>query len=402
MSTPTPSLAGFPRALLEQPIAARLRYFETKVVAHQQLKQVHADLLHAIRHPAGASLIFVFGPTGVGKTTLRQRIERQLIEDASADPSASPGHIPVVGMEAASPDSGNFSWKDYYTRALMALDEPLLSDKIGYEVRGVHRDDQGRLVIERTLTVPDLRRVLEKCLLHRQPRAFLVDEAQHFKKMTSGRRLLDQMDNLKSLANMTNTVHVLIGTYDLLGLMNLSAQLSRRSIEIHFPRYHAEWAADLAEFKKLLRTLQRHLPLPEEPDLEGQYEYFYERSLGCTGMLKTWLNRTLAAALEHNASTLTQQLCEQHAEPLQKLKHMIREIHEGEQALQENEADARELRAFLKLGSDLTPPLDTPLKAEQAAPASSSPTQPRKGRGSSVGKRAPTRDPVGGEDQRAS
>ena len=59
--------------------------------------------------------------------------------------------------------------------------------------------------------------------------------------MTSGRRLLDQMDNLKSLANMTNTVHVLIGTYDLLGLMNSSAQLSRRSIEIHFPRYHAEF-----------------------------------------------------------------------------------------------------------------------------------------------------------------
>src|SRR5436305_12161248 len=52
MSTPTPSPAGFPRALLEQPVAARLRYFETKVVAHQQLKQVHADLLHAIRHPA--------------------------------------------------------------------------------------------------------------------------------------------------------------------------------------------------------------------------------------------------------------------------------------------------------------------------------------------------------------
>ena len=156
MSTPTPSPAGFPRTLLEQPIAARLRYFETKVVAHEQLKQVHADLLHAIRHPAGASLIFVFGPTGVGKTTLRQRIERQLIEDALADPATTPGHIPVVGMEAASPDSG-ISGRTTHARRLMALDEPLLSDKIGYEVRGVHRDDQGRLVIERTLTVPDLR-----------------------------------------------------------------------------------------------------------------------------------------------------------------------------------------------------------------------------------------------------
>src|SRR6266567_6584509 len=209
METATSPSAGFPPDLLAQPIATRLHYFETKVVAHQHLKEVHAILLHAIRHPAGASLIFVFGPTGVGKTTLRQRIERQLIEDSSTDPATTPGHIPVVGMEAASPDSGNFSWKDYYMRALMALDEPMLEDKITYDVRGIRRDEQGRLVIERTLTVPDLRRVLEKCLLHRQPRAFLVDEAQHFKKMTSGRRLLDQMDNLKSLANMTNTVHVI-------------------------------------------------------------------------------------------------------------------------------------------------------------------------------------------------
>src|SRR6266478_10195950 len=98
MGTTTSPVQGFPRDLLTQPIASRLRYFETKVVAHQRLKEVHATLLHAIRHPAGASLILVCGPTGVGKTTLRQRIERQFLEDATTDPSLLPGHIPVVAM----------------------------------------------------------------------------------------------------------------------------------------------------------------------------------------------------------------------------------------------------------------------------------------------------------------
>jgi Cdc6-like AAA superfamily ATPase len=269
MPTTSTSPKGFPRELLMQPIGTRLHYFETKVVAHQRLKEVHAALLHAIRHPAGASLIFVFGPTGVGKTTLRQRIEKQLLEDAADDQTTNPGHIPVIALEAASPDSGNFSWKDYYTRALIALDEPMLEEKITYEVHGFHRDAQGQLVIERNLTIPDLRRVLETCLMYRRPRAFIVDEAQHFKKMASGRRLLDQMDNLKSLAGMTDTIHVLIGTYELLGLTNLSAQLSRRSMEIHFPRYHADNSEDLREFKKLLRTLQCHLPLAQEPDREA-------------------------------------------------------------------------------------------------------------------------------------
>src|SRR6266567_8770516 len=388
METATSPSQGFPRDLLAQPIATRLHYFETKVVAHQHLKEVHAILLHAIRYPAGASLIVVFGPTGVGKTTLRQRIERQLLEDAMTDPSLFPGHIPVVAMEAASPDSGSFHWKDYYTRALLALDEPFIADKITYDVRDMHRDEQGRLVIERNLTIPDLRRALEKTLLYRQPRAFIVDEAQHFRKMASGRRLLDQMDNLKSLAGMTNTVHVLVGTYELLGLTNLSAQLSRRSLEIHFPRYHADKPEDLKEFKKLLRTLQKHLPLPEEPDLESHYDYFYEHCLGCTGMLKTWLNRTLAAALEQPVPTFTSQLWEKHAEPNRKLVQMIREIREGEQLLQEDETLGQELRTLLKLEAPLSG--GTPSEKQGgSAPRSQHPP---------VGQRVPQRDPVGKEE----
>lgn len=59
--------------------------------------------------------------------------------------------------------------------------------------------------------------------------------------------------------------------------MNLSSQLARRSVKIHFPRYHLNKQADLEEFKKVLRTFQRHLPLAQEPDLEGRYEYFYAR-----------------------------------------------------------------------------------------------------------------------------
>jgi GTPase SAR1 family protein len=369
MSTPSPQ--AFPRELLEQPIDARRRYFETKVVAHQRLKEVYDTLLHTIRYPAGTSLILVFGPTGVGKTTLLQRIVKQLIEDAAADPSTSPGHIPVVAMEAASPDSGNFSWKDYFTRALIALDEPMLTNKVTYDVSGIHRDERGQLII---------------------------DEAQHFKKMTSGRRLLDQMDTLKSLANMTNTVHVLIGTYDLQGLMGLSAQLSRRSAEIHFPRYHAEQPEDAKEFKKLLRTLQRHLPFVEEPDLESHYEYFYERCLGCTGMLKTLLNKALGAALEQQERTLTPKYWERQAEPPQKLKHMLQEIREGEEILKEDATHVQDLRTLLGL-SDLS--LGSEPLQKSTTPPSIQPASPSKARRSRVGQRSAKRDPIGKEEIRA-
>jgi hypothetical protein len=382
---------GFPHSLLEEPIAARRHYFETKVVAHQRLKEVYEELLHAIRYPAGTSLIFVAGPTGVGKTTLLGRIVKQLVEDAAGDPLTTLGTIPVVAMEAPSPDSGHFSWKDYFTRALIALDEPMMDAKVTSNIRGIHRDDLGQLVIERNLTTPDLRRVLEKCLHHRRTRAFIVDEAQHFKKMASGKRLLDQMDTLKSLANMTKTSHVLIGHYDLLGLLDLSAQLSRRSVEIHFPRYHLDKAEDLKEFKKLLRTFQRHLPLSKEPDLQSHYEYFYEHSLGCTGMLKTLLNKAYGAALEQGEQTLTSRLWERHAEPPSKLKEMLYEIVRGERRIKDREEEQHrdDLRTMLGL-SGAQRKADDPPETPAAAEA------PKKSRsGGRVGQRNAMRDPVG-------
>jgi hypothetical protein len=45
-------IPGFPRELLQQPIALRRQYFETKVVAHQRLKETYEALLGAIRYPA--------------------------------------------------------------------------------------------------------------------------------------------------------------------------------------------------------------------------------------------------------------------------------------------------------------------------------------------------------------
>ncbi len=387
--------AGFPRSLLDQSLEARRHYFETKVVAHQRLKEVYEALLHAIRYPAGTSLILVVGPTGVGKTTLLQRIVKQLIEDAAGDLTTTPAHMPVIAMEAPSPDSGSFSWKDYFTRALLAADEPMLAHKVTYQVRGIHRDDLGHLIIDRTATTPDLRYIFEQCLQHRRPRAFIVDEAQHFKKMASGRRLLDQMDTLKSLANLTSTVHVLIGTHDLLSLMDLNAQLARRSVTLHFPRYHAEQETDLKEFKKLLRTFQRHLPVAEEPNLEGHVEYFYEQSLGCTGMLKTLLNKALGAALEQGERTLTPRRWERHTEPPLKLKNMLQEIKERENVCkeQENETHRSTLRAMLGLCASSAN--SEPPKTENPQPSSAPSATPTRARKPRVGQRQPKRDRVG-------
>lgn len=139
---------GVPTTVMKGSAAIRLEYFRSFTMAHPLLKEVDLALREAIQEPAGASLIFVYGPTGVGKTTLRTRVENQLKESLIPLLQQDPGRAPVVSIEAAAPDSAQFSWKDYYKRALMALEEPLIGKKIKYSIRGLDRDMSGRLIVD--------------------------------------------------------------------------------------------------------------------------------------------------------------------------------------------------------------------------------------------------------------
>src|ERR1700738_2457760 len=127
--TEMPSTDSFPRELLVEPPEVRMGYFAAKVVAHPRLAAAHQAVRDALRQPAGASLILVHGPTGVGKTTLRLRLEQQLLSEAWREMRHDPSRVPVIAVEAVAPESGQFNWKDYYVRALAALDEPLMAHK---------------------------------------------------------------------------------------------------------------------------------------------------------------------------------------------------------------------------------------------------------------------------------
>jgi hypothetical protein len=360
-------------------------YFVDKIIAHPHLKQTYEQVLQTIYQPGDSGLVFVFGPTGVGKTTLRCRVEQQVLKDAQSDLISDRTRIPVVSVEAIAQGADKFNWRDYYQRALLALDEPLVTDKIDYEVHGIRRNAQGKLVIQYTAVPAALRHALEKCLIYRRLTAFIIDEAQHFKKMSGGRRLLDQMDSIKSLASLSGTVHVLVGTYELLALTDLSAQLSRRSVELHFPRYRSDDTGDVEIFKSVILTFQGHLPLEEEPDLVSHYDYLYEGSVGCVGVLKDWLTRSLVVALKEEQKTMTLRDLERQALPTRQRLRMAREIKEGEDLVQERAEQRAELRALLGMKPALTNDPPTP----NLSPAK---TQKRRRR---VGQRSPVRDVVG-------
>jgi ABC-type nitrate/sulfonate/bicarbonate transport system ATPase subunit len=370
---------GFPPDLLTQPAAARLAYFTQLTIAHPLLTEAYEHLRRVVNESSSGSLVFVFGPTGVGKTTMRLRFEQRLIEEMATELAAERGRIPVISVEAVAPDSGNFNWKDFYKRLLLRLDEPLVDQKVSPDRRDETFRRRGHPMTSRGTATTEWRLAVERALHHRQPRAILIDEAQHLTKMASGRRLQDQLDSLKSLASLTRTIHILLGTYELLAFRNLSAQLSRRSLDIHLRRYRADQPEEATAFKNVLLTFQKHLPLAEEPDLAARWDYFYERSVGCVGVLKEWLARSLALALESGSQSLSLHHLERQGLSIAQCEKMLAEASEGENILTGHPEARARLRGRMGL---------EPVSAQPAPPTMKKP--PRE-----VGRRKPKRDQVG-------
>jgi hypothetical protein len=318
-------------------------------MAHPRLIAVRDALLAAIQDREPNSLILVLGPSGVGKTTLCRKIEQLLVSEMLADLHSDPGRFPVVSVECIAPESGTFSWRDQFYRMLRQMEEPLMAHKLdpGTPVQIGQR--ALKLMPSAKAAGLEYRHALEQALRFRRPSAVLLDEAQHLASVGSGRRLSDQLDVIKSIANCTGTAHVLLGTYSLLAFRNLSAQLSRRSVDIHFPRYRSDDPEDLKAFRTVLHSFELHLPLSEPPDLVSEWEYLYERSIGCVGVLKEWLLRALTAALRKDANVLTLRDLESHALNVAQCDKMLAEALEGETRLLESSGERARLRTRLGL-----------------------------------------------------
>jgi len=355
-----------------------LQQFRSFTIAHPLVLQTKERLLSAIRSAAPGSLILVLGPTGVGKTTLRLKIEQLLTQEVLPSLESDRGRIAFVSVNTMAPLNGNFSWKDHFARLLRQMNEPLIGDKLNGE-----RNSSGQFTPAPRAGF-ELQYAVEQALRHRRPAAVFLDEAQHLGRIASGRKLADQLDVVKSMASQTKIVHVLLGTYELLAFRNLSGQLSRRSLDIHFRRYRCEEKSDLESFHNILLTFQAQFPLPEPCDLSRWIDLLYERSIGCVGVLKEWLLRALAVAMAEGKASLHKRHLEETALLASQCERILIEAREGEARLKEDDASRSRLRNLLGIGEAIVVPTDS--QAQRDAPVRA------KGR---CARRNPKRDKVG-------
>lgn len=307
-----------------------LTRFDSIRLAHPRAKDLLGELELATDPRSGVDIVLLLGPSGVGKSTMMEIYCKKLAEKLHDELLRNASLVPFISVEVPSPGVHRFAWQFLYAEMAAALELPSFGTH--FEVKST---DVGQSVLQyvgKEPTLAALRRVVENGLRHRGTQAVFLDEAVHIVRASSATTLPIQMDTLKSLANLNGTTFVLMGSYDLLSLLSLNGQLARRMHLIHFPRYQLGVEADRKAFLSVLRRLEKELPLDGVPSLADRGDEFFERTLGCVGVLKKTLQQTLIRCL-HDGRRWNEKHLKSSFKSRGQLATMLQEIQEGENRL---------------------------------------------------------------------
>jgi hypothetical protein len=390
---------SFPRELLQQPIGARIHYFEVEcIIKHTKLEEICREVLRLIcmpeedmRYRGRGTMVLVIGPPRVGKSTFIELLIKELLKRAETMMLQDPSCIPFVSVttDIDVGHNGSFDWSDFHPEVLKQLRDPFMN-----------------LSKRHLMRARDLKEAMVEGILQRKTRTIIIDEAHHLAQARLGRRLQDNLYHLKYFENKTGVSHVLVGTYAMQRFRKVNAQLALRSDDVHFSRYDIEKEEDRIAFKSALWALQRQLPVLREPQLLQHWEFLYERSLGCIGLLKQHLNKALRCAYDDiKVKTITIDHLQKTALSKDKVLLGMKDILNGERDLTElDEANGNLLEELGQLKHESSEDIVSHKQednSEESSAGLSSKGQARVSSSSKQGQqlkpfeRSPDRDPIG-------
>ncbi len=281
--------------------AKLLEDYDNIVIEHDYFNDASSSILSHIQLGSRGRILMVVGPTGVGKTTLINFSVDKLNEYVKTYPER--GFSPPITLEALAPKTGTFRWRSFYIRALNKLSEPGINSKSDIDKCVETLRTKSISLSSCKITTDDLGELFEQAIRNIKPIAIFIDEIQHLTKCRTTRNKTDNLDVIKSHSNTAVTSFILIGTYEAREMMYHGGQLSRRVYVEHFQRYTNN-IENLTKFDQILRTIIVHYKIPVTKEVSNNISYFYNHSLGCVGILTTWIRTALEYAISTNSSTL--------------------------------------------------------------------------------------------------
>src|SRR5260370_17022374 len=93
----------------QTPLEEKVLKFQSKLIAHQHLRSASEQLQRMIRNHCGFLIALIVGPTGAGKTTLRARFYRNLLQYYDFEIQSKSGLTPEAPPQPLPPPHSPFS-----------------------------------------------------------------------------------------------------------------------------------------------------------------------------------------------------------------------------------------------------------------------------------------------------
>jgi hypothetical protein len=310
--------------------------FDKVTVKHMLQETCKNRIQFLLDYSPSTDLVALVGPTGVGKTTIAERINEAIYEQYKGKMFAESNFVPVLWSTAIASGHRQFSWKELYRDALLALRDPFV-DGGRAEPASVMITAHDR----ESATTARLRSRLEHELKVRGVRYWVIDEAQHLAMGGRSGAPEHQLDVLKSIAQRTGVKLILLGTYELVRHLPSSGQLARRSEVVPFHRYLPEDPEHMRQFAKVLISLFRILRV-DFPSVQENMKMLYVGSIGCVGIAKDWIARAYGRSVQDGAPGITLEHLKRTRMSQRELQRIMLDIQSGEQDCSRGSEDGDE------------------------------------------------------------
>jgi type II secretory pathway predicted ATPase ExeA len=261
------------------------------------------DLAHVLASMARpGSILFVTGPTGVGKTYLLEALEDLLVGKPE---SWKNGFIPLVHVDLDVNASGIACMRTLALELNRALGNPFC----GVSASPIDAEATTKFKLRLHHSDGDLRTSFRSLVPWRKTRFVVIDEVQQVNtsKMEAATA---RFDSIKMLAGCSearpkpgSVVLIICGHYSLLKLMKANRQLARRITLIPMRTYQSQTSGDVLAWESMLAKMAKIYPIPSVRIREWN-EVLFEMAVGNFGLLKNILERADCSRLLRKAKEI--------------------------------------------------------------------------------------------------
>lgn len=279
---------------------------------HRRFKEAAEALLIACRMATPGQIIFVVGPSGIGKKELRQYAMRHLTGPAS---SWGAGELAALWTIATLRDGNHFSPKAF----MRDLVDQALYPKLGWLTPRGKEPDAATLelleAVQRSKaetsslrmrgTELEMARSFELLCATRKIKYVFIDEAASMCKTTQRGHIHNHILSYMQLAERTETVWIMLGGHRMAPLWKQYSDTRRRALMIWARRYNESVLEDKEAFAQMVKAIGKTVPLSKRTLLFESLDLCLANSAGIYGELERFLEKALFHARCQGRESIT-------------------------------------------------------------------------------------------------